>query len=137
VLNAEGEESIRFIEFDQYRLWEYLMTHKHGLRVSDPVLCLWLSEEDYLEQEALYDHAGASTIVNRIVIDLFDRQFGFTNTVTRYVKEPDTDKVLDILRGHVPADLVDSEDCNFVVIPGRIVQNWQNASNGNFLVGFG
>jgi hypothetical protein len=137
VVNTEREESTRFVEFDQYRLWEYLMTHKHELTVSDPVLCLWLSEEDFQEQESLYEHAGPSTVVNRIVIDMFDRHFRFTNTVTRYVLEPDTEKVLNILRGHVPADLVDSDDCNFVVIPGRIVQNWQNVSDNRFMVGLG
>lgn len=137
VRNAKREESLRFVEFEQYRLWEYLMTHKHELTVSDPVLCLWLSEDDFREQETLYRHAGQSTVVNRIVIDLFDRHFGFTNTVIRYVMEEDTEKVLGILREHVPADLVESDDCHFVVIPGRIVQNWQNIPDSNFLIGLG
>lgn len=137
VRNHQREETQRFVEFEQFRLWEYLMTHRHELTVSDPVLCLWLSEEDFREQEALYVHAGRSTAVNRIVIDLFDREFGFTNTVIRYVAEEDTEKVLAILRDHIPADLLESDDCDFVVVPGRIVQNWQNIPDSNFLIGLG
>ncbi len=137
VINTDHQESLRFVEFEQYRLWEYLMTHKHQMSVSDPVLCLWLSEEDFQEQHALYEHSGTSAAVNRIVIDLFDRQFRFTNTVTRYVVDEDTDKVLSILREHVPTDLADSEDCNFVVVPGRIVQNWQNVPDSSPMIGLG
>jgi hypothetical protein len=137
VRNSNNEESLRFVEFEQFRLWEYLMTHKHNLSVSDPVLCLWLSEDDYRRQEELYTHCGPSTAVSRVVIDLFDRDFGFTNTVTRYVIDQDMDRVLGILREHVPADLVDTEDCDFVVVPGRVVQNWQNVPDESFLIGLG
>lgn len=123
VVNRYHEASVRFIELNAFKLWEYLMTHKHGLKVGEPTLCLWVDNGDYEHNANVFDRAGEVEPVNRIVVDLFDAEYGFSQTVTRYARASESDRVVEILSSHIPGDLCDSEACQIAVIEGKVVQH--------------
>lgn len=135
VANRYRETSIRFIEIDAFKLWEYLMTSKHGLRVGEPTLCLWVDDAEYKRNANVFDRAGDVEAVNRIVVDLFDREYGFSQTVTRYARTAESDRVVEILRSHIPPQLCNSEACQIEVIGGRVVQQWHPNARRNILMG--
>lgn len=118
VANRYHETSTRFIEINAFKLWEHLMTTKHGLKVGEPHLCLWISADEYARSAQVFDRAGDVEAVNRIVVDLFDAEYGFSQTIVRYARGSESEQVTDILRSHIPADLCESEDCQITIIPG-------------------
>lgn len=135
VVNRYNETSIRFVEIDAFKLWEYLMTHKHGLRVGAPGICLWVHESEYQRNANVFDRAGEIETVNRIVVDLFDREYGFSHAITRYARAAESDKVLGILRSHIPAGLRDSDACQIEVVGGRVVRQWPLHTSRQILTG--
>jgi len=135
VINRYQETSIRFVEFDAFKLWEYLMNTKHGLKVSDPRLCLWVHEDEYGDHASVFERAGDVEPVNRIVVDLFDGEYGFSQTITRYARDTETPRVVEILRSHIPSALSASDDCNIDVIPGRVVQQSGYRADRGMLMG--
>lgn len=135
VLNRYQETSVRFVEIGAFKLWEYLMTTKHGLKVGEPSLCLWIDDSEYANNANVFDRAGDVEEVNRILVELFDREYGFSQTSTRYARTSETDQVLSILRSHIPPELCDSESCTIDVVSGRIVQQWHPNAKRNILMG--
>jgi hypothetical protein len=135
VVNRYQESSVRFIEIGSFKLWEYLMTSKHSLKVGDPRLCLWVDDSEYQANANVFDRAGDIEEVDRIVVELFDREYGFSQTSTRYARRSETEQVLDILRSHIPPELRDSDACTIDVIHGHVVQQWQTKASRNILMG--
>ncbi len=135
VVNRYRETSTRFIELGAFKLWEYLMTTKHGLRIGEPNLCLWIDDGEYEANANVFDRAGEVEPVNRIVVELFDREYGFSQTTTRYARTKETEQVLDVLRSHIPPELCDSESCSIDIVSGRVVQQWHPNARRNILMG--
>ena len=135
VVNRRQESSVRFIEIDAFKLWEYLMTAKHGLKVGQPSICLWIHDNEYQRNASVFERTGEVEPVNRLVVDLFDREYGFSQTITRYARAGETDKVLSILRSHIPTDLCGSEACNIDVVGGQVVQQWHPHATRDILIG--
>ncbi len=122
VTNKDSSTTTRMVELENFRLWEHLLTSKHGLTVSDPHLCLWTSEEEYQENINIYSRAGKVERVNRISVELFDGVYGFTNTIHRFVADEDTEKIIDIISSRIPKHLLESNDCEFEVVKGRAIE---------------
>ena len=133
ILNERKETSTRLVEADTFELWSYLMTEKHGLQVSNPTLCLWVSMAEYQENEAIFASAGEIERVDRILLDLFDSDYGFSQTSIRYALHDETEKLVQILKSHVPDGLRDSKGCSVEIIEGMVVQQWRNAEQPNSL----
>ena len=135
VVNRYRESSVRFVEIGAFKLWEYLMTNKHGLKVGDPGLCLWIDDGEYQTNANVFDRAGTVEEVDRIVVELFDPEHGFSHTSTRYARHNETEQVLTILRSHIPPQLRDSDACTIDVIHGRVVQQFNPNAGRNILMG--
>ena len=135
VANRYQEGSVRFVELEAFKLWEYLMTTKHGMRIGEPTLCLWLNVDDYAEHAEVFERAGEVEPVNRIVVDLFDAEYGFSQTTTRYARAGESDRVIEILRSHIPTDLCNSDACQITVIEGRVVQHIPQRTSRRMLTG--
>ena len=73
--------------------------------------------------------------VNRILVDLFDAEYGFSQTSTRYARSSETEQLVKILKSHVPEHLRNSEACNVEVVRGRVVQQWASNSNRPLILG--
>ena len=111
------------------------MTNKHGLKVGEPSLCLWVDDSEYENNANVFDRAGEVEKVNRIVVELFDQEYGFSQTTMRYARTSETDQVLTILRSHIPDELRGSEACSIDIISGRVVQQWHPNARRNILMG--
>ena len=135
VANRYQEGSVRFVELDSFKLWEYLMTTKHGMRIGEPTLCLWINMDDYAANAEVFDRAGEVESVNRIVVDLFDAEYGFSQTITRYARAVESDQVVEILRSHIPPELSAADACQIEVISGHVVQQWHPNASRNILTG--
>jgi len=135
VVNRYQEASVRFVEIGSFRLWEYLMTNKHGLQISQPTLCLWIDENDYQLSAGVFDRAGEIEFVDCVAVDLFDPEYRFSQTISRYVRTTESEHLIDILRSHIPTELSDPEICRIEVIGGRVVQRWHPSASRNILTG--
>ena len=135
VVNRYREASVRLVEIDAFKLWEYLMTHKHGLQVSNPTLCLWVSQTEYEENEAIFERAGDLEAVDRILLDLYDAEYGFSQTSIRYTRHAETGQVVQILKSHVPESMRNSEACSVDIVPGMVVKQWHSGVSRPMILG--
>ncbi|MCB1802720.1 MAG: hypothetical protein KDI82_13600 [Gammaproteobacteria bacterium] len=135
VVNRYHESSVRFVELDAFKLWQYLMSNKHGMKVGEPTLCLWVDADEYARNANVFDRAGGVEAVNRIVVDLFDAEYGFSQTITRYARAGETGQVTTILRSHIPDGLCDSDACQITVIEGRVVAHLPHRASRKALMG--
>lgn len=133
VVNRYNEESIRFIEFNNFKLWEYLMTNKHGIKIGSMSLCLWISEEEFKENESLYLRSGEVELVNRVVVDLFNEEYGFSNAITRFVRDTETEQIIKILTSHIPEDLINTDICQVDTYSGYSIIQKANAEPASML----
>ena len=126
VTNPRGETSVRMVELEHFRLWEHLMVSKHQLQVTEPYLCLWLHEDEFRDNADLYDDANDAAAVNRIVIDMLDANYGFSAPSSRFVLAEECERILEILRSHMPG--AQADQAAFEVLRGYVVQQWQQAA---------
>ncbi len=133
VVNRYNEESIRFIEFNNFKLWEYLMTNKHGIKIGNMSLCLWISNEEFQENESLYLRSGEVEPVTRVVVDLFNEEYGFSNAITRFVRDTETEQVIKILTSHIPEDYVNTDICQVDTYAGYSIIQKANAERAALL----
>ncbi len=132
VISKDSKESQRFIELEQYKLWSYMMFHKHGLRIGNVALWLWLGEEDYKEREELYSLAHDVIDVNKLTVFLYDQKNGFSHISSRYVEANETEKMVEILTSHVSEDLVNTDNFEIYTETGHCIKN--NTQDADALV---
>ena len=106
--SPEGSETVRYIKFELFKLWQYMMITKHGFQISDMTLCLWVNEQQFQEKESLYSRSGEIQDVSRIVVSIYDKENGFTHIPNRYVPVEETERMRGELLTPAPTDLVTS-----------------------------
>ena len=121
-VNERGEERARFIEAENYRLWEYLVTNKHGMRIVDEIPCLWLPAGEFARYASVYEHSGEIEPVNRIVIAVFDEALVYTSVIERFTHRAEVFTLLNILNNHLADGRIDEESIESAVIPGYTVE---------------
>ena len=110
VTNRDGVASTRFVERDHFRLWQYMMTNKHGLIVADPTPCLWMPETEFTPKAGVFELAGPCDAVTRLNFAVFDQATGLCNTTQRFVPTDETDVVVEVLMQRIPLDVRASDD---------------------------
>jgi hypothetical protein len=110
VINRDSATSVRFIEQDHFRLWQYMMANKHGLIVQDVAPCLWLPDSEYATNAAVFGRAGANEPVTCLIFAVYDSATGICNTMQRFVPTHETDQLREQLLQRVPVDLRVSDD---------------------------
>lgn len=121
VRNRDDESSLRFVEYSQFRLWQYLMANKHGIVVEAAGMGLWLPEGEWGQQSDLFGHAGTSESVLKLHYELFDEDTGLTDIVQRFVIASDFHTLRSKLHSLVPAGLLGTDRCIETVEEGRCV----------------
>jgi hypothetical protein len=106
IINKNSEQSERFVEFEHYKLWSYMMFHKHGLKIQDISLWLWIEEQDYLAREELYSRAPHKLEVSKLEVFLFDEHNGLSHVIHRYCLSDESAQVEKILLSHISPELV-------------------------------
>lgn len=121
VRNRAGESSVRFVEHNQFRLWQYLMANKHSIVVTSAGMGLWLPQIEWQERAELFARAGESEIVMRLHFEIFDPLTGLCDIVQRFVPQPDFKFVADKLQAMLPQEVRDSDQCQMTVEQGQAV----------------
>ena len=109
VRNRAGETSTRFIEQSLFRLWQYMMSNKHGLQVERVEVSLWLPEQEWQAQHELFQQAGPVEEVKRISFAVYDAGSKLCNTLQRFVLAAEADRVKELLLERLPADVKDAQ----------------------------
>ncbi|MCU7834786.1 MAG: hypothetical protein KZQ83_05955 [gamma proteobacterium symbiont of Taylorina sp.] len=135
VINRYKELSVRLIELSNFRLWEHLMTNRHESTIKDVKLCLWVNKKTFEDNESVYAHADDVEQVNRIVVELYDDKYGFSNMITRFVTATETEQIISILRSHISKDHYTSEDCDIQVHEGFSIIKEHQVKNRPMIIG--
>lgn len=123
VVSKDFGQSNRFVELENFQLWAYMMFHKHGLRIQDISLWLWVHEKDYLESVKLYEEAPESLKVARIGVFLSDELNGFSHMNYRYTASDQVSNMKKILMSHVSPELISSGNCELAVEQGYCIKS--------------
>ncbi|MDY6942559.1 MAG: hypothetical protein SVU69_06030 [Pseudomonadota bacterium] len=118
IRNPQSETSIRFVELENFRLWEYMMRHKHGLVAEAVSLCLWVNLKEYHRKENIYARAGDVHTLNSIVLNIFDPLNGYSHVIKRYALAADTERLKTTLLSHISVDVRESDRFDVTVYPG-------------------
>lgn len=135
VLNPFNVPSVRFVDLESFKLWEYMMQHKHGIKVVSASLCLWVNESTYFANEALYSRAGDVEQVNQIVVTIFDDVHHYMYRVYRYALAVDSERVKDIILSHTARELTDSDRLEVTVDPGYCIEKQKTKDMNQFVLG--
>lgn len=109
MLNPAGKTSIRYVELEQYRLWAYMMETRHGFRVQELKLSLWVNASEFRDKKDLFLHSGDVEDVSRIAFSWFNPRHNYTLDVARYVPSKQYESVKRILLSHVSESSRQSE----------------------------
>lgn len=94
--------SVRYIPFDIYELWRFLMEKVHKLQVVDPQVAIWMPEA-YFDDLSDDDKPDQSEAVIEISFKYMqDGKLG--KPVVRYFPEENFDNIYGFLRNHFPDD---------------------------------
>ena len=110
VTNRDAVISVRFVEQDHYRLWQYMMANKHDLIVRDAAPCLWLTDTEYANKAALFAQAGTCEPVTCLRFAVYYQTSGLCSTLQRFVPTNESEQLRDLLLLRVPPDLRASDD---------------------------
>ncbi len=111
------------------------MQNKHQAKVSDVSLCLWMIEREFENNELVYSRSGNTEPVSRIIVDLFDDEYGFSNPVIRYTRRSEVKTLEGILCKHLPQSTLDSGNCNLRVEHGVAVSQYQHIVRRPLMMG--
>ncbi len=136
VSSEKNPPSTRYIELENYKMWEYMVTTKHELTVdTDLSLCLWVHEEEYLRNSDVYSRAGVVSPVNRLLILINDESHGYYYSASRYVPLEETDKVKKILLSHTSRSQRDDEFTNIEAVPGYTIEQKSHTEEDPLVLG--
>lgn len=121
VVNKKLEKSCRYIKLEKYKMWSYIMEQKHGLSIVKKSLCLWMNTAEYEANSRLFGPGHKKEEVSMIEMMIFDEHNSSTFSITRFVPSETTDKVKEILKGHVNEKVIASDCLEVVVYPGYIL----------------
>lgn len=121
--SKDDRTSTRFIELENYKLWSYMITHKHGFRIREIFLALWMNEEEFAARRDLTARYGKVIRLNRIVITVYDDANGFSLAMSRYVLDHETAMMKEVLSSHVRQELKASNSFEMRIVRGYGIVN--------------
>lgn len=101
VLNPARGSSFRYVELEQFGLWEYMMRTRHGLEVRVTQLGLWVGPSEFNANPDAFRHMGSADDVTRIVIRRFNPRHSYTFEIVRYTPTSEFESVKKILLSHI------------------------------------
>lgn len=135
LFNKNNVSSIRLVELSHFKLWEYMIQHKHGMEIRNKELCLWVSVDEFNNKKSLYSRAGKIEQVNRVDVTVFATESSHCHTTHRYVADSETEELQTILLSHIPVATKDSEDYGVDVCKGYMVSNLSSLKDEALMLG--
>ena len=120
-IGRDGRESQRFIELEQFRLWSYMMRHKHKLNIKDASLGLWVEEESFAERSEIYSRFPEIKEVNKICLLLFDDINGFSHAIYRYALREETGMLEQVLLSHLSPEIAANGNYQIITHEGYCI----------------
>ena len=111
------------------------MLHKHGLRVQEVSLSLWVTTEDFVRNEDMYVRAGDIERVSRFIVAIYDEENHYSHTVSRYAMEHETEALRSALLSHVPDNLQNSDRFEMTLHPGFCIEKEKTPDLSKFVLG--
>ncbi|HET7650164.1 MAG TPA: hypothetical protein VFL15_05640 [Gammaproteobacteria bacterium] len=118
---AAEHGSVRYVELEQFTLWEHFMRARHRIQIQELELCLWLEKSEYTNSAAVFEHAGRIDPVHRIEVTVYDAGYHYSVTVRRYADANDAPFVADLLLKHAQQDS-GPDECSVRIVEGRCVR---------------
>lgn len=135
MVNREGETSIRYVTLEYFLLWEYMMQTRHGFTFEEYSLCMWVSSEEFDKKADLYSHSGEVEDVSRFNIEIYDDNYHYTYTVSRFVREDESEDFNQIVLSHVPDEVRASDRFIMTVVPGYCIVKENAPDRERFVLG--
>lgn len=133
--NSKCDGRLRLVEMESFKLWEYLMTTKHDMKIEEPAPCLWVHEDEYQQKEEIYSRSANIEPVNRVVVSIFDEYYNFSHIVNRFALENDTEPLINVLNEHMKSRIDNGDKVDLFVIKGYCVERWHHAEKPPLLIG--
>ena len=120
VINDSAEVSKRFIELDQFKLWQSLALRNHNLNIGNISMCLWKELEPSYNRDFghLYLMAKEVYEVNRLCINIYDEVNRTVHPFIRFALMEDTAKVKKLLIAHMQREFFSEHQYDIVIEPG-------------------
>lgn len=133
--NGAGQASTRYVELEYFRLWEYMMSQRHGFEIRDLGLCMWLDVRDFQRHAAVFEHAGEVRPVTRLEAIIYDARHGYDIILNRYAPADETERMSEVLRSHVPEDVLEAGRFELRTRPGYAVERSTPIDPDHFVLG--
>jgi hypothetical protein len=101
IVQPDHQGAWRFVELENFRLWEYLMHHKHNLHVEALAMCLWVPDAHYQSKRGLFEHAGTVFPLTQVAIERYDPNYRFIHRIYRFCLTDETDEFVARLKSHM------------------------------------
>lgn len=121
VKNPAGETSVRYVELEQFRLWEYMMRTRHNIEVNELQLGLWMPASEYRSKSELLAHSGEVEDVSCAMISWFNPRHHYTLDIVRYVPTDQYESVKQILLSHISQSRRQSDNFQLTELHGVCV----------------
>jgi len=121
MMNRQNEHSVRYIEHQSFRLWQYLMANKHHLQVTEASLCLWLADPEWQQQPGYFQAAGSNEPVCLLRFELFDEANSVHDRIQRFVVADDAGNTQARLLARIPASVKALPDFSATLVQGHAI----------------
>jgi hypothetical protein len=89
--------TFRYVPLEVFKLWEYLMVHRHGFEVLDPRASIWVDVET--PQDTSYS-LGQFERVDEVCLHVYSEKDGMFQRVCRYFRAEERDRLTGVLLKH-------------------------------------
>ena len=89
---AEAQtRSLRFVPYNEFELWKYLMSHKYRFLVLEPEESLWIDDEERKRMPGVYEKFGSERVHQVRLLRYLERARMFV-PIFRYFPESDYER---------------------------------------------
>jgi hypothetical protein len=118
IKNCKGEPSTRWVEMYSFKLWRYMMVHKHKIEISKSQPSMWMRESDFQEKQSTLEHSGRIARVDGIVVSIFHKNNNFVEKIIRFSDREYSGKFKEILLSHVTEEMKEKKNIEIEEVSG-------------------
>ncbi|HEX6550327.1 MAG TPA: hypothetical protein VF117_06610 [Gammaproteobacteria bacterium] len=132
--DATRHGGVRYVELEQFTLWEHFMRTRHVMKVRDVELCLWVEKHEYARNPMVFEHAGRIDAVHLIEVSVCDPHRHYSVDVRRFADASDVPFVADLLLRHA-CNSVSDDACSVRITEGCCVRVDRISDRRDLLLG--
>jgi hypothetical protein len=110
---AEAQtKSLRFVPYNEFELWKYMMGHKYRFIVLEAEESLWIDDDERARMAGIYDKFRAERVHQVRLLRYLDKARMFV-PIHRYFPEQDYDRRKKFFVNHYDAEISVSKSLGF------------------------